>query len=292
VVDEGGMCTIPTVLTAAKHALRRVTVAGDPQQLGPLVHSREALVTRWLRRTVFDIAEEVGTVPLLRLTTQYRMAPSIAALVSQLSYGGRLTTAPQVLGRPVPTSPLGSNSLVLVDTSGHGGKGTTRLEDSHHTRVVGHVARLLMASVEESDEKQLLALARYRAQARRFIQVLRSMLPGLKGGDASTVHSAQGREAAAVILDLIPAGVDWLGDCLTDSSPRSEGSRILTVAASRAVHRLVVVADVDYLLSRLPRNAVARRLIDALLSDAKVLSSEEVLSLRHADSRWTPPRRR
>ena len=274
ILDEGGMCPIPVALAVAKHALCGVTVAGDPQQLGPIIHSRSLLADRWLRRTVFDLSDASGAIAHVRLTRQYRMAPRVAALVGRLSYGGQLTSAPGVLDRPVPFSGVGREELILVDTSGHK-TGRGRLEDLYHARVVGHMADLIGCG-DGGGTVEILALARYRAQVRRIAHALR----GQGHAEPSTVHAAQGSEARTVIFDLIPGGPDWLGDYLTDSHPRSDGSRIITVAASRAIYRLVVVADVTWLMGRLPRDAVARRLLNLLLADAKVMQSESLLGLR------------
>jgi hypothetical protein len=81
-----------------------------------------------------------------------------------------------------------------------------------------------------------------------------------------------------VIVDLIPGSQDFLGDYLTDSEPTDDGARVLTVAVSRARERLVVVANVRLLTSRLPPRAQARRLIELLQARATVIPASDVLA--------------
>lgn len=275
VVDEGGMCSIPTVLSAIGYARRRGIVAGDSRQLGPIIHARgEPSVDRWLRCNSFDLAEKTGTVPVARLCVQYRMAARITSIVSRLSYGGSVVPAPEVLARPIAECALGRDNVFLVDTSGLSGGW---FDSPGHARVVG----ALVSALHQAGEPQVagtLVLARYRRQVARINREVRATRVAGRTVLVTTVHSAQGSEAPTVILDLIPGTPDFLGDYLVDTRATDDGARILTVGLSRAKDRLIVLADLRFLSTRLPRQAHARRLLQLLHAEATIIRASDVLA--------------
>ena len=280
IVDEAGMCSVPAVLSALRYAVHRGVVAGDARQLGPIVHTRgDRLVDRWLRRNAFDRADELGTLPRVRLTTQYRMAARITSVVSDFAYDGRIVASPSLATRPVDPCPLGSDQLYLIDTSGVARSGVSRFSNPAHARIIAALVTAIDQPLAQG-QPNALVLARYRAQVAKITEECRAAQCSRRGLLVSTVHSAQGSEAPTVIVDLIPGTADYLGDYLVDRHPTDEGARILTVAVSRARHRLIVVADLNFLLSRLPERARARRLIELLQAEATILSARDVEALR------------
>ncbi len=117
VIDEAGMVDLPSAWYVGGLAGKRVVVAGDFRQLPAITKAVEdraatpddrAHARRWSATDAFRAAGLVspaGTVlqqpRLVALNTQYRMRPSICALVNAVAYpDALLTTGRVVLARP------------------------------------------------------------------------------------------------------------------------------------------------------------------------------------------------
>jgi AAA domain len=295
-VDEGGMALFPAVAVAIARAKKRCVILGDHHQLGPIVHAVTPRAHRWLKRSAFEI---VGSGPLhdgvtrpriLPLYEQFRMDAEICDLVSGLSYAGRLRTAPELADRePFPCG-LGSSPLVLIDTSDLVGGFEGTHQNPTHANVIAAAVSLLRPDVDgdlPEEDLSVTVVARYRAQVRRIQQALRGTA-GTRGAAVRTVHSYQGGEAGSVVVDLTASpGTQHLGDYLLDAQPTEDGARLLTVALSRACRRLVVVANLRFLLMPgvLPANSMARTLLERLIRGGHVVSAERVLQLHGYRSR-------
>lgn len=288
VIEEASTAPLPYVLLAASMTSRHVYPVGDFQQLPAVVVSDSEAARRWLSR---DIFHEAGVVPeagpegtalpadgdllCAMLVEQYRMAPSIRSLVSDLFYDGRLTDADSVRTRPAPRAPL-----ILLDTSGRQAV-TEREEGSRANPVHAEtIARFLELAVAEGVE-EIAVVVPYRLQARRIRELVRRRLgrsapPGL---EVSTIHRFQGREKSVVVIDTVdapPARSWFLNETLNGDFPQ-----LLNVALSRARDMLVVVASRQGLLRTLPQTALLNRAIERIAESGTVVDAAGV-----ADARW------
>ena len=108
IIDEASTAPLSYVALAAAYTRSRAIAVGDFQQLPPIVSSRGPAAARWLKRDLFhetEVVRDVGgrnELPSPRdqlcsmLDVQYRMDPSIRALVSEFFYDGRLRDAPEI----------------------------------------------------------------------------------------------------------------------------------------------------------------------------------------------------
>ncbi len=124
-LDEASMVSFPWVLLAATRVARRLVVFGDFRQLPPVFLARTDEARRWFGADGFEVAgvrariddgEDDPRVTLL--DTQYRMAPSIGGMVSELAYSGRLwtdTRSGEAAARLSSGNPYPGESLVVVD---------------------------------------------------------------------------------------------------------------------------------------------------------------------------------
>lgn len=267
VVDEASMAPLPMSIYAAGLARYSAVFAGDPRQLGSIVQSRDTAVRRWVGSSVFDPPTASRGVEPVLLRTQYRMDAEIAALLNRTSYpAGTLTTPACVLGRPFPDLPGLSGPISYVDTSALGAR--ARIPVGTHTRVNERHARIvadLIARVRfEGDARVSVAvITPFRGQARL---IRRSLPPELDDVACDTVHRFQGEERDLVILDLADSPGASLSRFMRASDPLAAGSRLLTVALSRARSHLVVVANGRFLMEQSPRHAFVRRLLRAVAS--------------------------
>jgi len=253
VLDEAAMAHVGYALWAASLARRRMLLWGDPHQLGPVCALRDPAARAVLGRSLFghlgceSAAQEDPRRPVLRV--QHRMAPAIRRLVGDTFYGGVLRDGPGVAGRP--------GAVEVMDSSGYARAhpaGSSRTNEMHARIAAARVERLRAEGV-----RSIAVLTPYRAQVDCLRNALRQRVPTLEtdGGLVGTIHSAQGGEHDAVVVDLV-ATRDRPGGFL-DERWNPEAASLLCVAFSRARNRLTVIADV----AALPRGGLAQRAFTA-----------------------------
>ncbi|MHB1194821.1 MAG: DEAD/DEAH box helicase [Longimicrobiales bacterium] len=277
IVDEASMATIPALYQAARHSRHSVVIAGDFRQLGPIVASSTPRARRWLHRDIWDlhgipdlVAAGVDCPQLVTLHEQYRMAPPIMDIVGGLWYHGRLRSGHNTeQTKSVRHGVLGDARLVLVDTSDCPLYGRRRFENSYHAEITAALGRSLVhvpgsVALITRHIDQVRAISALCGRGRKLpIRI-------------DSVHSYQGGEADTVIIDVTASRRHWAGDWAEARLPRSDGDRVLAVAASRARERLVLVANLDYLKSRPSfRGTVLASLIERMESGL-VIPAERV----------------
>lgn len=244
VVDEAGQVSEPSVWLLAGR-VKRVVLAGDPQQLGPAPRSRHPL----LEQSLLDRLVKAGFhFPML--TEQHRMNDAIAAAVNP-TYGGRLTTPPHVGARTVAElgvgpSPWAAPPLRFLDTASSGADeapdGRGGFENPREVELLVHVWASLHAAGLAPEHVGVITP--YAAQVAR----LRAALPGLEVG---TVPSWQGREKEVILASFVRSNPDG------ELGPVGD-TRRLNVTLSRARRLFVGVGD----SATLGASAEFRRLLD------------------------------
>lgn len=251
-VDEASMAFPAQVALAASLAEQRLTVLGDFCQLPPIVTSSNPEVQAELGRDAFafagiSVSVRRGSIPgdVSMLTTQHRMHPVIRAVVSELSYLGRLDDGRRVAGSTEPgtrAEPAPGSPIVVVNTRLLGGRGWRTPEWSRVNPMSAVWAVQLAAAALDTVDSVAL-LAPYRGQ----VHAMTALIRDLKLRDrvtVGTIHRMQGAEAEAVVFDLVdgpPLGVP--GRLLHEPL----GQRLVNVAFSRAKSKLVVLGDAHVL---------------------------------------------
>ncbi len=280
-VDEASTAPLPYLFAGACLATDRAIAVGDFQQLPSVVMSSGTEAARWLSRDIFrqsgSIDPDAGR-PLpdprddlcAMLTEQYRMAPQIRALVSDLFYGGRLTDAPSVADRPIVTPPL-----VLVDTEALRPV-VERAEGSRANAAHVEVLIQLIELLGRLGVSDVGVVTPYRLQARRIFQQVRSRLgrSAPAGLEVATIHRFQGREKAAVILDTVdaPPGGSWF----LNERRNPDFPRLLNVAMSRSRQSLIVVGTSEGLGKTLPPDALLVRTLEVIRERGTVIDGTHV----------------
>jgi len=265
VVDEATQAPDPLLLIALSRA-KLAVLAGDPQQLGPVVTGGPE-VEPLLGTTIFErlaradrlaraAAPDLADTGAVMLEQQHRMHAQIMAFPSRASYDGRLRAAPAVAAHTlddlmVAPDPLRPRPLWLIDTAGKawleqrtdfepGGSlnnapafqfDPSTFNAGNAERVAAEASRLLSRGLPPAE---IAIIAAYSAQARRLRELLRTERAA--GLEIGTVDGFQGREKEAVIVDLVR------------SNERGEigflaNTRRMNVALTRARRFLLVVAD-------------------------------------------------
>lgn len=253
VIDEAAMAHVPYALWAASLARRRLLLWGDPHQLGPVCPVRDPAARSMLGRSLFHhlgcdrAGQEDPRRPVLRV--QHRMAPPIRRLVADAFYDGVLRDGAGVANRPGMVDVVDSAGLASARAAG-----SSRVNETHARMAAARALRLRAQGAQS-----IAVLTPYRAQVDCLRAALAERVPGLErdGGLVGTIHSAQGGEHDAVVVDLVCTRDD--PGRFLDERSNPEVSSLLCVAFSRARRSLVVIAD----LAALPHSGVAKRALAA-----------------------------
>jgi hypothetical protein len=273
-VDEASMAPLPMVLAFAMRGPTTLSALGDPRQLPPVHASEEPEARRWFGRDLFEYSGfgEPGYDPardprLSALRIQFRMGETICTAVDDFAYDGLLRTDSLARNRGIRLAearPGTASELVIIDTATLGGRCWADPMPGSSSRVnptSGLLAASVGAELLASSCDSVVLVSPYRAQVRW----LNALTKSLDGVTASTVHRLQGSEADAIVLDLVDAAPHSRPSRLTGDGDDPElATRLLTVAASRARGKLVVLVDHDFVSGCVAVSGPLRRFLDAL----------------------------
>ena len=273
VVDEAAQaieaaCLIPILLCH-----RRLVLAGDHHQLGPVVKSAEAMAGG-LGRTLMDrlTARADAASLMLMLDQQYRMNDDIMRWTSGEFYDRRLQAPEEVRQRRltqlkgVKASHLTRAPLLFIDTAGcgmHEDEDDKPTASQHaslfaHSRsnrheaalVLRHLRLLMAAGVPLSS---ITVLSPYIAQLNLLRDLLLPLYPGLEVG---TIDSMQGRENDAVVISMVRSNDAGVVGFLSES-------RRMNVAITRARAHVCIIGDSD----TVSRDRFLQRLVDYIANN-------------------------
>lgn len=218
VVDEASQIAEPALWLLAS-MVKRLFLAGDPQQLGPVVKSRDPMLERSLLARLVD----AGFVfPML--TEQYRMNDELLALSSP-TYGGRIRSAPGVA--------VASHSPAArwIDTAGMGHDEERDSLGSMYNLGELALTRRIWGELREAGIRpdQVGVITPYNAQLSR----IRATMPEVESG---TVNAFQGREKDVILASFVRSNPEQELGFVADP-------RRLNVAVSRARHRFIGIGD-------------------------------------------------
>ncbi|MBI4422200.1 MAG: AAA family ATPase [Elusimicrobia bacterium] len=239
VLDEASQSSEPlswVPLTVADKAV----FAGDPMQLPPTLHSKEA-AEAGLAVTLFeDLQKGLGPAFQTLLRVQYRMHETLMGFSSERFYEGKLIAHASVSGHRacdlpgVQADDLTQFPLTFVDTAGAGfDEAWNELLESRENAQEAELAVKLAHGLLAAGlaPRELAIITPYVAQARRLKALVRST-----GIEVGSVDGFQGREKEAVLLSLVRSNekgeIGFLGD-----------TRRMNVAMTRARRLLIVLGD-------------------------------------------------
>lgn len=244
-VDEATQIFQPTVIRPLLCAEKFVLV-GDPKQLAPLIRSGAADGGE----SLFERLDTPQSTMMLGL--QYRMNRVITRLANNLTYNGDLKCGNDkvekaVMEIQVPMADkwlakaLSSHidmSCALIDT----GDVSCFVDNPHvnlaEAAIVFHIIELLKDSGMTNNA--IGVIAPYRGQ----VEALRKLLPGV---EVNTVDQYQGRDKEIIVYS-----------CTQSKAKEAKGAEILedrrrlTVAITRAKHKLIIIGDVKCLSDYAP----------------------------------------
>ncbi|KAI8033726.1 hypothetical protein M5D96_013509 [Drosophila gunungcola] len=284
IVDEATQVLQPTVLRPLMHCSKFVLV-GDPEQLPPIVRSKEAR-QRGADETLFQRLDSEQATAVLSL--QYRMNKTITRLANELTYGGELKCASEEVSSARFQLELASQTprwiqralqthieqaVALINTGDCLERGQemvatcSSLEQSYAEHKEEHrkhskrriskytnyceagIVMLLLRELLKSgfEASRIGVIAPYRAQ----VELLRKLANKLDANlECNTVDQFQGRDKNLIIYSCTKTGG---GSSSAGDMERSreaeilEDQRRLTVAITRAKNKLILLGDVQCL---------------------------------------------
>jgi hypothetical protein len=245
VIEEAGQFCLANTIAVATSA-RNLLLLGDPQQLPQVSQGTHAepvdeSALGWL------VGDAPTLDPLLGyfLARSWRMHPAVCGPVSQLSYGGRLTSVEEVTGaRHLSGREPGVHEIAVE----HDGNSTDSAEEAE--RIVAEITSMLGAQwTDEAGTRRLgqgdvLVVAAYNAQV---LMIRRHLgMAGLRGVQVGTVDKFQGRQAPVVFFSLAASSIDDVPRGISFLINRNR----INVALSRAIYAAYIVRSpqlTDYL---------------------------------------------
>ena len=219
------------------------------------------------RYTTHEVAELVAQITrdrkkIVNLNSQFRMPGNISDVISEWFYESNYYSSYD-MSRFKPVVPGTDLPRVIIDTSGIRGRFETQpdnkmgYQNPMEAELVADVLQAVLSGLDEKGQqeyvrtldKRLGVISAYGAQVRYIRQSLRKRL-GLSNSEASTavasLDSFQGQERDLIIYSLTRS-----------SRKHPEQARVgflkelrrLNVAFTRCKKQLVIIGDMDYLLS-------------------------------------------
>ena len=247
VVDEAAQALEAAVWIPLQKC-HRLVLAGDHRQLPPTIKSGAA-AKGGLGKTLMETLAQEKPECVSLLNVQYRMNEAIARFSSEMFYGGRLESAPEVKSRGIldydtPVSWLDSSAVdskeeFVGDTYGRINRAEAALTlDTLKTYIAGiGKERLLDENID------IGVISPYKAQ----VQLLRRMFgrdafmrPFRNSITVNTVDGFQGQERDIIIISLVRANEDGSIGFLSDI-------RRMNVAITRARMKLFILGNAETL---------------------------------------------
>ncbi|XP_076683679.1 DNA replication helicase/nuclease 2 isoform X2 [Andrena cerasifolii] len=298
VVDESTQVLQPAVLRPL-YSARRFVLVGDPDQLPPIVKSKVARKLGADESLFLRLDSENNTV---NLTKQYRMNRNIMHLANKLTYNDTLEAGNTTIENATFPAPCSENLLkygswvqkvlsrdisdsVVILNTGCTSDLKVSLEcdkysksDQVHSNIwEGAIILKLLRALTEMEVKpqNVGIIAPYRAH----VNLLRSMVH--KDIEVNTVDQYQGRDKDIIIYSCTKSLIN--NDDIKEDLEVLGDHRRLTVAITRAKHKLIVIADkhtlLQYSVFRKLFNLIEDRHIINLRDSCDDFSWESVASL-------------
>jgi hypothetical protein len=292
VVDEASMVPMPALYIATNRATQKVIVVGDFRQLPPICISDDEAAKKWLERDIFNQAgvqkavDEGRSDPrMTMLQKQYRMHPNISAISNEIFYRGKLRDsldrgAIHSIATTLERSPFGENPLVVCDVSAVNPWSSKLDQGGRYNLYSAVLSAELAKQAVTSGLDSIGVIAPYAVHSRLIRMILdESSDPKVRHLKASTAHRFQGLEQDAIIFDIAEGPMPRFGpSLLVDGSDlASQAAKLINVSVTRPKAQLVVVANLEYLDSKLRRDSVLRYVLKHLRLHATLVESQEVL---------------
>lgn len=254
IIDEISMMNVPFLLWLSKFGNKRLIVAGDFRQLGPISLSNRPTSFGWMKKDIFQIINmdyNFKHFPnLIMLVEQYRMHQDISSIINEVFYNGKLITNISEDYSIRFNSNINNCPITIINNKNRLGNFDFTIGKSRINLNSQNIIEELLTDINnfKSESFTIGVITPYRAQAKAITKKLEGFYTHHKI-NVGTIHTFQGSESDVIILDF----VDTEKDINNKSGKISRlyfgqnGERLLNVAISRAKKKLVIIGDLNHL---------------------------------------------
>ncbi|EFA84419.1 helicase [Heterostelium album PN500] len=241
-IDESTQASEPECLIPLMLGAKQVVLVGDHCQLGPVLLAKK-VIEAGLSQSLFERLINLGHHPF-RLTTQYRMHPSLSEFPSSTFYEGQLVNELSYKDRvyndikfpwPSPNNPMFFyNSTGAEEISSSGTSFINRMEASTTEKIVTKLLELgtkphQIGIITPYEGQRSFLVNNMQKTGKLSIELYREI-------EVASVDSFQGREKDFIILSCVRSndnqGIGFLHD-----------PRRLNVALTRARYGLIILGN-------------------------------------------------
>lgn len=255
VIDEASMLAPVYLFPLIQNVNTRLIIAGDPKQLGPISVAVTQYADKWLRRDLFSLLgrgdDMLAHSAVKMLKTQRRFSEAICHCINDRFYQGQLQSGAgdkALLRRRSDVSIHEQcKGFLKWDTTqpvSNGFVGTSRTNTASRELAFRFLEQQLVCF----NIKTVGIISPYRAQVNAYKREWDAWVakPDFEVR-FGTIHTFQGGECHAIILDLTEAGKDANNTELKPGKlfQGDTGKRLINVAVSRAQRMLIVIGDKD-----------------------------------------------
>lgn len=246
IIDEASMISLPYLMAAGRNIATRIILVGDPNQLGPIAINPDRL----LRDSIFDYCKvfnsETQHPALHQLLTQRRSHSSIVNLTNKTFYEGRLKPVIKDSPEWVIDGPIGGKIVKIINRDIEDNEvkpyGSSRRNFGTCEVVMEHLEEYYNYWRDTDENISIGIITPYRAQVRLYYAKVREIYGNssfFKNIKIGTIHTFQGSECDIIFFDLVEESSFPVSRLLN----AKDGERLITVALTRARHKLIVVGD-------------------------------------------------
>lgn len=246
IVDEASMLSLPYLMAIGGNIAKRIILVGDPNQLGPIALNPDKL----LRDSIFDYCKVFGNgglhPALHQLLTQRRSHASIVNLTNKAFYGGRLNPVIEDSPEWVTEGPIAGKIIKVINCDIENNEvkpyGASRRNFGTCEVVMKLLDEYYKHWCRTGLNTSIGIITPYRAQVRMYYAKTKDLFgnsPFSKNIKIGTIHTFQGSECDVIFFDLVEESSSPVSRLLNNK----EGERLITVALTRARHKLIVVGD-------------------------------------------------
>jgi len=291
IVDEASMAPLPALFFDCGLSAAKVVIIGDFRQLPPIAMANHELVDKWLKRDIFEvfgITEKInkgeGEQRLAILQEQRRMPKEIAELVNKRIYmRNPLITEKKPSDEDkkekdvIDSKPFPKQKVILCDTSEFNPWCTRSPVRRSPFNVYSALLSVYLAEQALlSGVDQVAILTPYRAQnslIHKLVADKASVDKNFERITPASVHRFQGRESELIIFDLVEGPmreIKWLGGGFD-----SEAMRLINVAVTRARAKIVFIANLKYLKTKLRSESILRQILEDVEANHPIVNTQE-----------------
>ncbi|XP_053229668.1 probable helicase senataxin [Podarcis raffonei] len=261
IVDEAAQSCEMESLIPLTHGCKKLVLVGDPKQLPPTVKSMTAeeygygqsLMERLCRQLDAQLQNKViDRLPVLRLTTQYRMHPDICLFPSNYVYNRALKTDMRTeenrFSKDWPFVPY----LLFDVLDAHEIRESDSFVNLQEVKLVVELITLITKTKKSINYRNIGIITPYSAQKRRILLELEKEFGREEKGvaEVDTVDGFQGREKDCIIVSCVRAQSTQGSIGFLKSLQR------LNVTLTRAKYSLFILGHLKTLMENKDWNAL------------------------------------